>query len=65
VPCIEPNIDYLDGPLAALPALCEFALNDLQEAERIADHAYTKLKTQYPMEQILAKCWTALARTLC
>jgi len=64
VPCIEANIDYLDGALATLPALCEFALNNLQEAESIADRAYTKLKTKYPMEQILAKCWTDLVRPL-
>ncbi len=60
VPCLEPNIDYLDGTLASLPGLCEFALHNLDEAERMADRAYTKLKMRYPIEEILAKCWTTL-----
>jgi hypothetical protein len=64
VPCMEPNVDYLDGPLETLPGLCEFALHNLREAECIVDRAYGKLRTQYPMEEILAKCWTALARTI-
>jgi hypothetical protein len=63
-PFIEPNVDYLDGPLATLPELCEGALRNPQEAEYIAHRAYTKLRTQYPMEQILGRCWTALAKTL-
>lgn len=64
VPCIEPNVDYLDGPSVSLPELCEFALNNLHDTECIVERAYTKLKTQYPMEQILAKCWTTLATVL-
>ena len=63
VPCVDANIDYLDGPLEKLPGLCELALHSPKEAERMATHAYTKLKMRYPLENILNKCWSALTRT--
>ncbi len=59
-PCIEPNIDYLDGELRTLPAFCEFALTNLPMAEEIAERAHRKLQSLYPMRQILGSCWTAL-----
>jgi hypothetical protein len=61
VPCIEPAVDFLDAPLPLLPDLCETALRNISEVEALVDRAYAKLQKELPMEQVLAKCWTALA----
>ena len=63
-PWVKANSDYLEGPLEALPALCEFALTHLEIAEDLTERAYTKLKTTYPMAEIVGKCWTALAASV-
>jgi hypothetical protein len=60
-PCIEPNVDYLDGPLQALPAFCDFALTNIKVADEIAERAHQKLRALYPMERILGSFWTAIA----
>ena len=59
-PCIEPNVDYLDGPLQALPAFCDFALTNIKVADEIAERAYHKLQMLYPMKEILGRCWSAV-----
>jgi hypothetical protein len=63
-PWVKANSDYLEGPLEALPALCEFVLTHLEIAEDLTERAYTKLKTTYPMAEIVGKCWTALAASV-
>jgi hypothetical protein len=59
-PCIGPNVDYVDGPLQALPAFCDFALTNINVAEEIAERAYHKLQMLYPMKEILGRCWSAV-----
>ncbi len=63
-PCIVPNLDYLDGPLEALPTLCDIALGNPAASEHIAAAAYHKMQTRYPMDQILGRCWTVLSKTV-
>jgi len=61
-PCLAPNLDYLEGPLDALPMLCEFALSNAHVAERFANTAHARLQQTYPMDQILGRCWTAMVK---
>lgn len=61
-PCIVPNVDYLEGPLAAVPTLCDLALGNIKAAESIAIGAYDRLREHYPMDQVLGRCWTALTK---
>jgi hypothetical protein len=53
-------VDYLDGPLQALPAFCDFALTNIKVADEIAERAYHKLQMLYPMKEILGRCWSAV-----
>ena len=64
-PCLEANLDYLDGPLEDVPRICELALGNCDIAEAVAESAYARLKNNYPMEQILGRCFTALAKPAC
>jgi hypothetical protein len=57
-------VDYLDGPLEALPALCDLALGNIEASEAIAHRAYAKLKSTYSMEQVVGRCFTALHKTI-
>lgn len=63
-PCLEANLDYLEAPLAGLPALCELALGNDQAAGQIAERAYDRLKATCSLKEIVGKCWTAIARDL-
>jgi hypothetical protein len=63
-PCVKPNLDYLDGPLEALPALCDLALGSINVSEAIANRAYDKLKSAYSTKQVVGKCFTALAAAI-
>ncbi|MGA3210484.1 MAG: hypothetical protein ABSD20_04200, partial [Terriglobales bacterium] len=57
-PGLEPNLDYLEGPMEALPSLCESALSSVGIAEGIATRAYEKLKANYSFKEITGRCWT-------
>jgi len=61
-PCLQANVDYLDGPLEAVPRICELALSNCDIAEAIAERAFERLEANYPMEQVLGRFFTALAR---
>jgi hypothetical protein len=54
-PVIEANVDYVDGPLEALPALCEYYLSDPERARQFAEGAYARLREGYPMSRILRR----------
>ena len=63
-PCIAPNLDYLDAPLEALPALCDLVLSDPKTAGQIAQRSHDRLKATCPMDLVLGRCWTAMAEKL-
>ncbi len=61
-PCIEPGVDYLEAPLQQVPELCDHILSNISEGAGIAARAYNKLKVNYPMEEIVGRCWAAIAQ---
>ena len=63
-PCLTANLDYLEGPLDALPTLCELALSNSLAAEDIAGGAHDRFRQSYPMDQIVGKCWTEMVRSM-
>lgn len=59
-PALHANRDYLSLPLDLIPTVCTYYLAHLEEAERFALEAFTRLQTELAMDKVLACLFSAL-----